>query len=175
MDIGSRKVKSRPFAVHWIWNRPFSWLTESLMCQFHANHQSSIANHWKLPGKLLTHLPQFPYLYNEANTSTYIPELLRRLNKVLYVSIEQCLAQWILIHRNSTMQLEQSNNDWAPLTTGWRGGLDDIYQKWWIGPLPNLWEWLIFLHLYSDIGVCSQKISYGYNEKPYKQKRVIPK
>lgn len=73
MWIWLQKSKEQPFTAHWIYEISHS---AGLLRALPAR---SIANHWKFPSKLPT-CPKFPRLQNEANTSTYIPELLRRLS-----------------------------------------------------------------------------------------------
>ena len=71
-----------PLIIHWWWVNPLAvWLISLSCAQFHANQHNFIESNSKALTKFLNHQYLLIYLYNDINTSTYIPENILKINQ----------------------------------------------------------------------------------------------
>lgn len=137
--IQLHKVKISPLIIHWWWvNHLAGWLISLSHAQFHAKH-SFIENNSKALTKFLNHQYLILYLYNDVNTSTYIPENILKINQGnVCQHLPQCLAQRFFFNelKGKTWQWKLIIIELLP-SEGWKGDLDDICQKWWIKTFPK--------------------------------------
>lgn len=110
--IQLHKVKISPLIIHWWWvNHLAGWLISLSHAQFHAKH-SFIENNSKALTKFLNHQYLILYLYNDVNTSTYIPENILKINQGnVCQHLPQCLAQRFFL---MNLKEKLGNNNWAP-------------------------------------------------------------
>lgn len=129
--IQFHKVKISSLIIHWWWvNHLVGWLISLSHAQFHANQHSFIENNSKALTKFLNHQYLILYLYNDVNTSTYIPENILKINQG---NVCQHLPQFkykgfFLMNLKENLAMK-TNNNWAPPIRRLERWLDDIRSE----------------------------------------------